>query len=179
MEHTYLEEKDLNRIKRSHFIDQMSDEAEKQKAREFFTSEPEPKDETDCYYPDADSFRQGSCQLFALALHDVFEYPVFELSFNHSHHWFCKTTKGDRQYYIDVRGITNDFCKFRKTLCFPSISVDVSLEYNIEQDRPGDNEYVNQFGLGFAKWIIERDKCFYDIEHYVMLDNIASLIDSI
>lgn len=178
MMHTYLSEKDLSNIKRDQFISQMSNKGKKQKAIEFFITRQDDF-ELDCYYSNADCFRQGSCQLFALALHDTFGYTVYEISDNLSKHWFCKKTIGKDTFYIDVRGITNDFCAFIATLEYLYCAVDTSFEYCILQDTPDKDDYVHQFGLEFAKWIIDRDRQFYDVDHYIFMDNIDMQIKSL
>ena len=102
-------------------------------------------------YEDADVFRQGSCQLFAFALHEKYGYPVYKLQINLAFHIFCKSPDGTQ--YIDVRGITSDFHAFIEELNVPNIDVDCSQKYEWEAD-----DFTGEFddiGLAFARALIK------------------------
>lgn len=63
---------------------------------------------------DADDFRQGACHIFAHELTKKYGYPVFVIEKDANPHIFCKSKDG--RYYIDVRGVTDDFSEFIRTL---------------------------------------------------------------
>ena len=104
---------------------------------------------------DADVFRQGVCQLFAYALNEKFGYPVYKIQSINTFHVFCKSY--DKQKYIDVRGITEDFTVFITGTDLYKIRNDISEAY--------------QF--------IDEDKCIkcYQCEHICPLKKSKSDID--
>lgn len=88
------------------------------------------KHDQDCEM-DALVFLHGVCGIFALALSDVFRYEI-ELSYeqpededvgnntpewclNNLVHIYCKKQVGDKTYYIDVRGVTDNWEAFYDT----------------------------------------------------------------
>ena len=81
--------------------------------------------DSDFVLDNADVFRQGVCQLFAYALNQKFNYPVFIITVDGRFHIFCKSEDG--KYYIDVRGITPDFEKFIRGTEVPYTPVDISV----------------------------------------------------
>ena len=112
-------------------------------------------------YENADDFRQGSCQLFALALHHIFGYSSYIINEDSSNHYFCKKSCGGTTYYIDVRGITTDFNRFSESLSFLHPKLDTSTIYRIEDEMP--DEKIHLIGLGFARWIIKTNPVLYKI----------------
>ena len=110
--------------------------------------------DSDFVLDNADVFRQGVCQLFAYALNQKFNYPVFIISVDGRFHIFCKSEDG--KYYIDVRGITPDFEKFIRGTEVPYTPVDISVPYSfIEEDFNGE---YHDIGLRFAGAIIDEDE---------------------
>lgn len=82
-------------------------------------------------YEDASAhiFLMGSCNLFALALNEKFGYALCQIDKGTSHHYFCITecvdNNSEKKYpLIDVRGMTTDFFKFRRTSCVPTAAVE-------------------------------------------------------
>lgn len=83
------------------------------------------------YEMDALVFLHGDCGIFALALSDVFRYEIefsYELPeeedvvndnpewcLNNLVHIYCKKQVGDKTYYIDVRGATDNWEAFYET----------------------------------------------------------------
>lgn len=65
-------------------------------------------------YVNACDFLYGSCNLFALALHNKFNYAVYEIIDDEDKliHVFCITSYNDELSFVDVRGITNDAKSF-------------------------------------------------------------------
>jgi hypothetical protein len=118
-------------------------------------------EETGYLYDDARVFLQGSCQLFALALNQIYGYSAYKISEGAPRHWFCKKTIEGTVYYIDVRGITTDFFVFKETLPYLNPSEDTSVVYNIAKEQPV--EEIDKIGLDFALWIINNNKRFYDV----------------
>lgn len=117
-------------------------------------------------YCSADDFRQGSCELFALALQRKYQYPIYELRDCSSVHWFCKTVVSEQIAYIDVRGITFDFKTFLHELNV-SAERDGSILYDI--DRIDLESVVNKVGIAFAEWIIQNAGSRYDITTYLQI----------
>lgn len=117
-------------------------------------------------YTSADDFRQGSCELFALALQRNYQYPIYELRDCSSVHWFCKTVVRGKIAYIDVRGITFDFKTFLHELNV-SAERDGSILYDI--DRIDLESVVNKVGIAFAEWIIQNAGSRYDITTYLQI----------
>ncbi|MBE2989098.1 hypothetical protein IMK14_00255 [Sneathia sp. DSM 16630] len=110
--------------------------------------------DSDFVLDNADVFKQGVCQLFAYALNQKFNYPVFIITVDERFHIFCKLEDG--KYYIDVRGITLDFEKFIKGTEVPYMPVDISVPYSfVEEDFNGEYHYT---GLLFAKAVIYEDE---------------------
>lgn len=118
-------------------------------------------EEVGCLYDDSDVFRQGSCQLFALALQRRYNYQAYELE-NQGIHWYCKGPVGRDDLYIDVRGICDDIEIFTTTLMMPTITEDSSVKYCVEQDAP--TREIDKLGLAFAEWIIQKNESRYKIE---------------
>lgn len=113
----------------------------------------------DCPYEDADIFRQGSCQIFAYALHEEFGYKVYKIQVGKSFHIFCKSD--DESKYIDVRGITSDFNTFITGSDVSNVEQDVSKEYKFEED-----DFTCEFAdiaLAFAKSIIKKGRERYKL----------------
>ena len=105
-------------------------------------------------YDYASIFLRGSCELFALALHQLKGYAGLILcnSEGREIHYFCTEQKNGIVYFIDVRGITCDIEEL--------VSEFVEDEYSLkEYEFPKDDSlsYMDQYGLRFAKWIIEEE----------------------
>lgn len=125
--------------------------------------------DSDQYYvSDANDFKQGLCQLFALALHDIFGYNTFLFKNGSSSHYFCKAAFETEILYIDVRGIISDFQRFISFLVLDDRErKDTSTEYDIDQERPSINQLADIMAYSFAKWIIEKRKNLYDVDYYL------------
>lgn len=117
-------------------------------------------------YTFADNFRQGSCELFALALQRNYQYQVYELSDGFSVHYFCKTVVDGKSAYIDVRGITFDFKVFVHEL---NVSAEWDSSILYDTDRIDLESVVNKVGIAFAEWIIQNAGSRYDITTYLQI----------
>lgn len=110
----------------------------------------------ECPYYDAHDFLQGSCDLFARALHERFGYEVYEIRRNGSttHHWYGKSSYQGLPIYIDVRGATTDFDTFLLGLVY-SMGDDYSIT---RQDLDAQDVHVDWFdtGMKFAHAIISE-----------------------
>ena len=124
-----------------------------------FDSLKEDEDLEYLYYY-ADVFRQGSCQLFALALHRRFNYKTYKME-KDGIHYFCKVFVGKDSLYIDVRGVCDDVEMFTSDLTMSSTTIDSSTEYDIEQEVP--IREIDKLGLAFAEWIIQKWESRYKI----------------
>ena len=154
MVNTYLSKEDLCSITLESFIDELP--AKRQQEYQDLLS----GNENDLAYSDATVFRQGSCELFALALRQEFGYSAYELSEGSSVHYFCKESVDNKLYYVDIRGITTDFNIFNRT-SYSSFSRDSSTVCIIEKFSP--KEGIHMLGLYFAKWIIAKNRHLYEI----------------
>ena len=127
------------------------------------------EDSADFLYTNSWIFLHGSCNLFALALHDEFGYEVYEIrdKENHMRHVFCKSLYQGQEVYIDVRGITTDIreclSEFRNDF-YNSFNNGVYQIFprNIEEDIPLECE-GDKTGYLFAKSIIKRYRQYYDL----------------
>ena len=117
-------------------------------------------------YTSADDFRQGSCELFALALQRNYQYPIYELRDCSSVHWFCKTVVSRKIAYIDVRGITFDFKAFLHEL---NVSAEWDSSVLYDTGRIDLESVVNKVGIAFAEWIIQNAGSRYDITTYLQI----------
>ena len=127
------------------------------KNTEFEEHIPESYDGDDNPYEDAEIFLHGSCDLFALALHQIKGYAGIVLcnSEGDDVHYFCKKHNKGILYFIDVRGITCDIEEI--------VSEFVVGEYSLkEYEFPEDNSLTDeeQYGLKFAKRIIEEENWY-------------------
>ena len=122
--------------------------------------------ETDNPYEMADIFLNGSCDIFALYLHNKYGYEIYKLSNRPAIHYFCIDYSKGIKKYIDVRGITTSYEEF---ICeFPRLKkIDINsakkvekldIEKDIEQNK---NDKFLYFGLKFAEDIIENNPKFY------------------
>lgn len=60
-------------------------------------------------------YLKGSCNIFALALESVFQYPLFVIENDidgKSFHAFCQVLLNDDFSFIDARGVTTSFDEF-------------------------------------------------------------------
>lgn len=119
------------------------------------------EDADECPYCDAHDFLQGSCDLFARALHERFGYEVYEIKRNNSttHHWYAKSSYQGIPIYIDIRGATTDFGEFLSGLVY-SMGDDYSIT---RQDLDDQDIHVDWFdtGMKFAREIISGNLEFY------------------
>ncbi len=116
-------------------------------------------------YASARVFLMGSCNLFALALNEKFGYALCQIDKETSHHYFCLTEyvdkNGEKLYpLIDVRGMTTDFLKFRRTSCVPTATVE-----DVEKMVIDDGLASDVIGIEYARRIIEKHPEFYDVKY--------------
>ena len=124
----------------------------------------EDEDAADYLYDDADVFLHGSCNLFALALHEKLGYPVFEVIDHQGRmaHVFCKAEYHGQEVFVDVRGATTDI-----TECLSEFIAPLRKGYSIrlrdlEKDRRLEEE-GDTTGFSFAKAVVEKDIDYYDV----------------
>lgn len=114
-----------------------------------------------CPYDCASNFLMGSCQLFALELNHKYGYQIFEIRQNIAVHYFCKTIKNEKDCYIDVRGITNDFSEF-----LFGTNLSRKDDYTIREAKVVLDDEWDKLGLKFARKIIESYPEYYDTRFY-------------
>jgi len=115
-------------------------------------------------YEDASIFLQGSCELFALALHQEFGFKVYTIPTGMSFHCFCKSNYNGTEVYIDVRGATTDFKEFISGVYLARESYDCHdfTLRDIEDDAKLSNPYDTE-GLAFAKHLIHEHPEYYNV----------------
>lgn len=59
-------------------------------------------------YTNAYDLHMGSCDLFALALHEEFGYEMCRIDYPRSFHMFCRTEKEGQIIYIDASGMSSN-----------------------------------------------------------------------
>lgn len=119
-------------------------------------------DEICCHYKDAYVFLHGSCQLFALALHENFGYEVYEIRNNQGVmvHTFCLADYKGQVVYVDIRGVTTNIVECMSE--FPALYSGYSIDkHNIEEDRRLEIE-GEEIGYQFAQSIIQQYPKYYD-----------------
>lgn len=134
------------------------DELKTVKIESFFEIEIDDSDET-FPYTDASDFLMGSCQLFATELNKKYGYPIYEVNLNgRMIHCFCKVDIGKTVYYVDVRGVTNDFSEF---LLETNVSKDD--DFIIQEYKVDSSDKWDDIGLKFAQLLIDRNPEYYEI----------------
>lgn len=114
-----------------------------------------------CPYASADDFLMGSCELFALALHNKYGYDVFEVvSDGKMVHTFCK--EDDFNAFIDVRGITENINDFMDGVMISSGTDYEIRPRDISEDQRLSNEW-DSLAMEFANAIINRHPDYYDV----------------
>ena len=95
---------------------------------------------------DASIFLYGNCHMFALALHDVFGYPIFKWEGNPGCHYFCIVDNK----YMDVRGRLDEMITaIEHHFILPS-EIQEAEEYEPENEDEKE-------GYEFALRIIEQN----------------------
>ena len=118
----------------------------------------------DYLYETAEIFLHGSCQLFSLALHKKFGYKAFKISKGEKDvHYFCMKEHLGLNYYVDVRGMTNNFKEFASEFAFMKNINDCKIEpQDIREDSKLQIE-GDVTGYAFANEIIEKYSRFYSL----------------
>ncbi len=102
-----------------------------------------------CIFEDAMQFKQGCCNIFAIALKEIF--PEYEIKILHglnkAVHIYCK----HKDYYIDVSGSIKNDLSFRYSLCGDYPSVANEETYDPAEDS---TEPYYEYRLAFAKALI-------------------------
>ena len=122
------------------------------------------QDSVDYQFENASVFLHGACHLFALALHEKYGYPVYQLYYRDSvyFHAFCKAVYHKQVAFIDVRGITTNEEEFVSTL-EPGLSRDYLIgKRDIRNDKLLQEE-GDAFGIKFARALIQENWVMYDI----------------
>lgn len=127
-------------------------------------------DFVDCInsYYDASVFLKGSCQLFALGLHEKYGYETLNLrtELNPNAHYFCKTNYMGKEVYIDVRGVTENLNDVVSPFVYGKQYQIIT--YNFEDEQVLSKE--DKYGLEFAKRIINAYSYFYNINELFKKD---------
>lgn len=133
-------------------------ELETVKIEDFPEIEIYDPDET-CPYVDAHDFLMGSCQLFAVELNRKFGYPIYAIILKGQMiHCFCQVRRDETTYYIDVRGVTNNYSDFLLETKVLDDSNFVIQEYTVDSFDEWD-----EIGLKFAQLLIEKNPEYYEI----------------
>lgn len=111
-------------------------------------------------YEYADVFLHGSCQLFALELHNRYGYEGLNLQVpgNENRHFFCTTNVGGKDVYIDVRGITDNLDDLIDEFVFDDYEI---VEYDFSDEK--NLSEADKVGLDFARQIIDNNRELYEI----------------
>ena len=125
------------------------------------TSNPDDFEDGINPYIDADVFLHGSCQLFAFALHNKYEYTGLNLQTesNEYAHFFCKANFMGKDVYIDVRGITENLNDVISQFIYRE-KYEI-VEYDFKNEKVLSKEEAH--GLEFAEHIINIHPDFYNI----------------
>lgn len=131
--------------------------------KEYLKIQCKNEDAVDYIYTDAEVFLHGSCNLFALALHEEFKYEVYEIrdSKGIMVHVFCRAIYRNRIVYIDVRGVTTDFVECVSEFRNYFYNDYYIVARNIEEDKWLENE-GDKTGYQFARSIIKKYRRYYD-----------------
>lgn len=162
---TVMKQKSSFHFHKGHYLKtNISDSLSKVKNERYSEINCKDEDAADYLYEDADVFLHGSCNLFALAIHDLLGYPVYEVLDYQGcmSHVFCKAEYHGQEVYVDVRGATTDI-----TECLSEFEGSLRKGYTIrlrdlEEDRKLDCE-GDRTGFAFAKAVVEKNKDYYDV----------------
>ena len=114
-----------------------------------------------CPYDSASDFLMGSCELFALALHNKFGYTVFEIvSSGRLVHTFCM--KAGSRVFIDIRGITSNEDDFMSGVRILEGDGYEIRPRDISEDQGLLNEW-DSLAMEFANAIINRHPKYYEV----------------
>jgi hypothetical protein len=106
-------------------------------------------------YTDAGVLHMGSCDLFAVALHERFGYEICRVDYEHSFHMFCRTEIEGKTVYIDASGMSTNLQDLQ-------LGEKIGEIYSVDEVTC-DGEF-DDIGLGFARRFIEKHKEYFDIE---------------
>lgn len=138
-----------------------------------YSDRPEcPKDEDDeeekasFIWSCAGFLLQGECNCFALALRDIFGYPLYIMETENKigFHAFCKVSRNRKSYYIDARGATTSFEEFMTVarlfvgdqyIMRPATTEDV-------EEWESDDEFY-EYASSFSKVFISDHKEYYTV----------------
>lgn len=125
------------------------------------TSDPDDFEGEENLYENAEIFLKGSCQLFALALHEKYGYVCLNLQTesNSNAHYFCKANYMGKDVYIDVRGITVNLNDIIST--FASGKKYDIVDYDFRDEKVLSK--ADKHGLEFAEHIINIHPDFYNV----------------
>lgn len=155
----------LSHFRKGHYLENNIEACLRMVKNEHYSEiQCEDEDAADYLYTDAWCFLHGSCNLFALVLHEKFGYDVYEIRDDKDRmvHMFCQGTYKGQDVYIDVRGVTTDcvecFSEFRAFLQggYKISSCDIDEDMRLEDE--GDKT-----GYSFAKALVEKFPRYYDV----------------
>jgi len=121
-----------------------------------------PFQEDENPYNDAQVFLHGSCDLFAIALHQKYGYAGLHLKTdqNEDAHYFCSIENEGKTLYIDVRGVTDNQHTIIDEFLAGVKSYSV-IPYTFPHEDSLSAE--EQYGLAFAKQILSDNPDIYDV----------------
>ena len=100
-------------------------------------------------YDDATDFHMGSCHLFALALHEQFDYEIWMIT-EPCLHYFCR--KG--RLFIDAGG-------YDERLYHPISGQDITSAEMHRVDNIQLSDRFDQEGIDFARAVVDLKKSWY------------------
>lgn len=119
--------------------------------------------EEDGNYSDATIFLQGSCQLFAYALNEYFDYDIVEIRQAKGNHYYCQTSTNGVTTYIDVRGMTTNWEDFIIGIKYIKEEAYILVEHSKDELKAELQEAGASFGYDFAKYILSNYSHCYRI----------------
>lgn len=118
-------------------------------------------------YDSAYPLLRGSCNHFAVALHNVLGYNAYiiqEKDRKSSFHAFCQIFKDRTLYYVDARGITtsfNEFMSVAREFVHDEFIIRPLEETDIAEWK--EEEYFDE-AMAFAKAVIKKYKECYTLQ---------------
>lgn len=108
-------------------------------------------------YSTAEQLHMGSCDLFALALHEEFGYEMFRVDYQNSFHMFCRTEKDGKTIFIDASGMSENVHDLQ-----PGKHFNIEDAYSVENLVFEDG--WDEVGIRFARCFIHRFSEYYDVD---------------
>lgn len=128
-------------------------------------------------------FLHGYCDIFAYRLRDLFGYQICneyeDENCEHLIHSYCKFNYEGKDYYIDIRGITDDYDEFRNEFADWDTNgySDDTCDWFVDESK----ENLNRFGdfKNLHKRIDDIMACYkneYDVIKWLQKQNATKLL---